>query len=152
MRGRPCAQKGLDPRLGRSSPGVDGFGSRVYSKSHLIHSAIGPATNPCSSELNVRENERPSGSLFQSSVGFPTYIVCMYWAQHMALGISCYYLQRILITKLPVEWHTHTQHMHTHLLNLCLQFLHPISTQTNAQNIITVLLVLLARLSLTASG
>ena len=47
--------------LGQTSlqHGVDGFGGGGHRESHLVHFAVGPATNVDPSELNVIENERP---------------------------------------------------------------------------------------------
>ena len=49
----------LDRPVALLQEGVDGFGGGGHRESHLVHSAIGPATDPGPSELNVRENERP---------------------------------------------------------------------------------------------
>ena len=49
----------LDRPVALLQEGVNGFGGGGHRESHLVHSAIGPSSDPGASELNVRENERP---------------------------------------------------------------------------------------------
>ena len=53
---------------------VYGFGGGGHRKSHLVHSAIGHSADPGSSELNVRENERPQPGMVAEKY-FSHYVV-----------------------------------------------------------------------------
>ena len=64
--------------LGNTSlqDGVDGFGGCGHRESHLVHCAVGPATNVGPSELNVRENERAqSGKVAEKTFGHTVGVV-----------------------------------------------------------------------------
>ena len=54
----------IDSPIALLQEGVDGFGGGGHRESHLVHSAIGPSADPGSSELNIRENERPQPGMF----------------------------------------------------------------------------------------
>ena len=54
----------LDRPVALLQEGVEGFGGGGHRESHLVHSAVGPSADPGSSELNVRENERPQPGMF----------------------------------------------------------------------------------------